>query len=270
MPRVKGIGRKNHSKKKKKKQRTHITSSSSSSSSSSSTTRRHNSTPNYVNVELLEGVTLSERERRNFIKGTFVSAGKPNAATFGGRDGLANKIKRDNPILFPNPNSTQDIILPVLKACAMAEADGVDYNGQRKIGSGGKNKKMDIADRGHDNALSAGVTALNKGLGMQRAVDRVNGVRSREGKSNIGPNVLTRIRDELGGERRAKGRHSQGSRDADSQVSKAWVALGTQLLTMIEDNDKPRISGRKRKRTQAAVLSEEQGGQSEREYFGTL
>jgi hypothetical protein len=39
---------------------------------------------------------------------------------------------------------------------------------------------------------------------------------------------------------------------------------------MIEDNDKPRISGRKRKRTQAAIDSEEQGGQSEREYFGTL
>lgn len=101
---------------------------------------------------------VSPQERRVYIKCAYVAAGKPNAAAFiDGRDGLAYQIMRKNRRLFPSRNSVQNIILPVLKALAAAEESDMDYDGSRQSGSGGHNRKMDIANARFDNSMAVGV-----------------------------------------------------------------------------------------------------------------
>ena len=204
-----------------------------------------------------------------------MSAGRPPASTFLEPDGIANHIKKTHPRIYTGKKAKRDVILPTLRKCAIAHEAGLDYDGSRAPGSGGHNKKMDVKDCSHDDAMAVGMISLNKGLGMRRAVQRTNAVRARQQKEPVGKDVLRRIRDELGGKRRAKPRSSQGSRDENSAVSTAWVGFGGQIMSMLAAGKRKREGGkqskRKRKKTAAAVTSAEQGSViTESEFFGEM
>ena len=164
--------------------------------------------------DALEGVQVSEVDRRICIKCAWVAAGRPGAASWSGRDGLAARILQDNAGLFRGRNAVQNVIMPTLRACSVANDTGRDYSGARQAGSGGSNAKFRVVDAPHDEALAVGMAALNRGLSMPRAAQRASVVRVREGGSEVGPNALRRMRGALGGKREAMPRSCQGSRDA--------------------------------------------------------
>ena len=107
--------------------------------------------------ESIDSVRLSEQERRIVIKGAWIAAGKPNPATWVGCDGLAARIVKDSRRLFKGPvRAVTDVVIPTLRECAVADNAGRDYNGERRAGSGGHNKKMRAEDWATDDALAAG------------------------------------------------------------------------------------------------------------------
>ena len=103
----------------------------------------------------------------------------------GQKQGLARSIFRRNRNLF-KANSVAKTIMPVLRACAVSDFLGEDYDaGFRRKGSGGHNKKMRIEDAAFDNAMAAGVAALNSGLSMPAAAFRATQFRLEGGKSPV-------------------------------------------------------------------------------------
>jgi hypothetical protein len=88
---------------------------------------------------------VSEFERRIAIKALWVAAGKPPAAEWEGSDGVAGRIANELSPCVLSATGGVRVVLSVLRECALADAQGDDYFGGRKPGSGGHNKKMDVA-----------------------------------------------------------------------------------------------------------------------------
>lgn len=196
-------------------------------------------------------VVVSEYERRVAIKALWVAAGRPAEGDWGGRDGTVAWIMSTLCPRVLTQRCGPELVREVLRRCAVAESKSEDYDCQRKAGSGGHNRKMDVANCLTDDAMAIGMAALNKGFSFSIATGRVNTKLRALGRKEITEKVLVRLVGELGGEIAAVGNVQQGSRDKESNWAQCSLALARQLEEQFA-NDEKRTSARRRRPTEGA------------------
>ena len=256
MPRSKGIAKSN---------RKHVSKTAAALESSQPRPSRKRQ---YADIsDVSDGVVVSEMERRIAIKTLWVAAGKPKAAEWQGHGGLVPQIvERLSPFVLSEKHGSK-VVLAVLKRCAELDRKNQDYDGRRKPGSGGHNKKMVVEDCLTDDAMAIGINALNQGFSMPIAVARTNARLAKDKRDEIDKSVLIRIVGELGGEGGVVGTSQQGSRDKESKWATASLAWAKQLDKQLEAGKTQRRTTRKKKRSKRGKAADREAGKEVEETF---
>lgn len=166
-------------------------------------------------------VTVSEFERRVSIKALWVAAGKPPGDQWGGRDSTVAWIMQTLCPRVLTKRYGPELVREVLRRCAVAESKSENYDCERKAGSGGHNRKMDVANCLTDDAMAIGMAALNKGFGFSIATGRVNTKLRAQGRRG-GRQAQRRARRALQAAAAAPARRG-GARGVGGEVRRALV-----------------------------------------------
>ena len=139
-----------------------------------------------VEPDLEEGVVVSELEVRIAIKVGWFAAGKPKMTDAAEAAEVVKIIHQTlAPRVVADSKSGKRTVRDVCRQCAVCDSIRKNYTGARKKGSGGHNKKMDVADCATDNSMAIAVAALNRGASLARAVNRCNQYRTRHGQEKM-------------------------------------------------------------------------------------